>query len=49
MLKRYFILFSAFAIVISTMESCFLQKNKCASCPGVAKHKKVRKHNKGSL
>jgi hypothetical protein len=49
MLKRYLILLSAFAVLLSTMESCFLRKNRCDSCPGVAKHKKVRRQNKGSL
>lgn len=49
MIKRYLLIFSIFAILVSTMEGCFLQKNRCDSCPGVSKHKKVRKHNKGSL
>jgi hypothetical protein len=49
MIKRYLLLASVLFLVLSTMEGCFLQKNKCDSCPGISKHKKVRKHNKGSL
>jgi len=49
MIKRYLLILSALALVLGTMEGCFLQKNKCDSCPGISKHKKVRKHNKGSV
>lgn len=49
MFKRYLLLISAFAIVISSMESCFLQKNRCDACPSHAKHKRVKKSSKGSI
>jgi hypothetical protein len=49
MLRRYFLLFSVSVLLLSSLESCFMQKNKCDACPGVAKQKKVRRHSKGSL
>lgn len=49
MLKRYLILISALAMVLSTMESCLLQKNRCDACPSHAKQKRVRGPNKGSI
>jgi hypothetical protein len=49
MFKRYLLLFSVFAVLVSVMEGCFLKKNRCDSCPAISKHKKVRKPNKGSL
>ncbi len=51
MFKRYLLLFSAAAVLLSTMEGCFIfrPKNKCDSCPGLIKRKKTRKSSKGSI
>lgn len=49
MLKRYVILLVATSVLTLTMESCFLLKNKCDSCPGLVKNKKVRRSSKGSI
>jgi hypothetical protein len=49
MFKRYLIILSVLAIITTTMEGCFMQKNKCDSCPGIVKEKKVRRSSKGSI
>ena len=49
MFKRYLLILSVLAILATTMEGCFLQKNHCDSCPGIVRYKKVRKSSKGSL
>lgn len=49
MFKRNLFILIILAILITTMEGCFLQKNKCDSCPGIVKPKKVRKSSKGSI
>jgi hypothetical protein len=41
------LILAAFATL--TLESCFLRKNRCDTCPGIAKQKTVRKRNKGSV
>lgn len=49
MLKRYTILLVATGVLTLALESCFLIKNKCDSCPGLVKNKKVRRSSKGSI
>jgi hypothetical protein len=48
-MKRFLILFTLSAFTAFCFEGCFLTKNRCDTCPGVAKHKTVRKRNKGSI
>lgn len=49
MVKRYVVLLLAASVLTLTLESCFLIKNKCDSCPGLVKNKKVRRSSKGSI
>ena len=51
MFKRYLLLLTASVILLSTMEGCFMfkPKNKCDSCPGIIKRKKIKKSSKGSI
>ena len=49
MLKRYLLVFSALALMVTTLEGCLFHKNRCDTCPGIVRYKKVRKNTKGSL
>jgi hypothetical protein len=48
MIRRYLLLLSVLGLMLSTMEGCFVKKNRCAACPG-DKVKRVKRVNKGSL
>jgi hypothetical protein len=50
---RYYISITLLVVFLaSTLQGCFLKKNKCDGCPAIMnykKKKKVRKHSKGSI